>query len=459
MAYKYPTKRYFHIDPICCYTGKVKSYVENPKNISQHGFLPFLKYTRSYTKFLGYDKNGDAKRKPKDRPIMFASHIDSFIYSHYGTIISEKYNEWTSLHDIDECAIAYRNNKKGKSNIQFAAEVIKTIIQYEKCYILVGDFSKFFEKIEHRQLKSCLKDVLQVSELSRDYYQVLKSLMKYSYVDLKQLRRWLTDQGINYEKNKRYFLTPEDFRSFRCSTKLVQKNMNRVGIPQGSAMSGLLANIYMIHADETIHRIVQAHNGLYRRYSDDFIIVIPCHSVSSIAVFNGIIENVTEVCKNAKVMLHQDKTNKYIYEEGTIKSLDFDHGADSALTYLGFRFDGKSVMVRQGCVYKFYREATDVIQRAIIRSRNKRSEVLLYQSLINRLFMDTGSNICWDKKHKRIKYGNFISYMIRAQKEFEPIDGITCRISEQIRHRRKIIQRYIQAKHDTRTKNKKSFSK
>lgn len=452
MAYKYPTKRYFHIDPIRCYTGKVKSYVENPKKISQHGFLPFLKYTIGYTKFLGYDKNGDAKRKPKDRPIMFASHIDSFIYSYYGTIISEKYNEWTRLHNIDECSIAYRNNKKGKSNIQFSAEVIKTIIQYEKCYILVGDFSKFFENIEHRQLKRCLKDVLQVAELPRDYYQVLKSLMKYSYVNRKQLKKWLTDQGINYEKNKQYFLKPEDFRAFRSSTRAVQKNMGSVGIPQGSAMSGLLANIYMIHADESIHRIVQEYDGLYRRYSDDFIVVIPYYSISSTEVFKGIIEEIVEICKNAKVMLHQDKTNTYIYEEGNIKPLNLDQEGDNALTYLGFRFDGKSVTVRQGCVYKFYREAQDVIQRAIKRSRNRQSEVLLYQPLINRLFMDTGSKTCRDKKRKRIKYGNFISYMIRAQKEFEKIDGITCLISKQIKHRRKIIWQYIHAKQKLKTK-------
>ena len=456
MGYKYPTKRYFHIDPILSYTDEVKSYVENPECISRHGFLPFLKYTISCTKFVGHNKNVAEKRKTKDRPIMFASHIDSFIYSHYGTVISEKYNEWTSSHNIDECSIAYRNNKKGKSNIQFAAEVIKEIIQCGKCYIFVGDFSKFFENIEHRQLKRCLKDVLQVSELPRDYYQVLKSLMKFSYVDLKKLRIWLTAQKINYEKNKRYFLEAKDFRAFKTSTKLVQKNIDMVGIPQGSAMSGLLANIYMIHADEAINRIVQAYNGLYRRYSDDFIVVIPYHNVSSTTVFKDIIEEIIDVCKNANVMLHQDKTNKYLYEEGSIKSFDLDKGIDSALTYLGFRFDGKNVMVRQSCVYKFYREARDVIQLAKRRSENKNTKVLLYQPLINRLFMDTGSKTYWDKKRKRIKYGNFISYMIRSQKEFEKIDGITCQISEQIKHRRKIIQQYIHAKQTLKTKKEKS---
>lgn len=458
MAYKYPTKRYFHFDSILRYTDKVKSYVENSECISRHSFLPFLKYTKSYTKFLGHDKNGVAKRMPpKDRPIMFASHIDSFIYSYYGTIISERYNEWTDSHNIDECSIAYRNNKKGKSNIQFAAEVIKEIIQYEKCYILVGDFTKFFENIEHRQLKRCLKDVLQVSELPKDYYQVLKSLMKYSYVELKQLRKWLTDQGINYEKNKQYFLKPEDFRAFRSSTKAIQKNMDSVGIPQGSAMSGLLANIYMIHVDEAIQRIVQEHDGLYRRYSDDFIVVIPYCSDSTKFVFDNIVKEIMDICKNAKVKLHQDKTNTYLYEEGNIRSLEFDQ--DGALTYLGFRFDGKSVMVRQGCVYKFYREARDAIRRAVAQSIDKKSNILLHQPLINRLFMDTGSKTYWDKKHKRIKYGNFISYMKRAQKEFEKIDGIMCCISEQIKHRRKIIRQYIHAKQELNNINQKNLAK
>ena len=322
---------------------------------------------------------------------------------------------------------------------------------------MVGDFTKFFENIEHRQLKRCLKDVLQVSELPKDYYQVLKSLMKYSYVELKQLRKWLTDQGINYEKNKQYFLKPEDFRAFRSSTKSIQKNMDSVGIPQGSAMSGLLANIYMIHADEAIQRIVQEHDGLYRRYSDDFIVVIPYCSDSTKFVFDNIVKEIMDICKNAKVKLHQDKTNTYLYEEGNIKSLEFDQ--DGALTYLGFRFDGKSVMVRQGCVYKFYREARDAIRRAVAQSIDKKSNILLHQPLINRLFMDTGSKTYWDKKHKRIKYGNFISYMKRAQKEFEKIDGIMCCISEQIKHRRKIIQQYIHAKQELNNRNQKDLAK
>ena len=97
----------------------------------------------------------------------------------------------------------------------------------------------------------------------------------------------------------------------------------------------------MIHADETIHRIVQAHNGLYRRYSDDFIIVIPYNSSCSMIEFEKVVDKVMSICQEAKVKLHKDKTNEYFYDNGNIKTLESQD--NSAMTYLGFRFDGKCI--------------------------------------------------------------------------------------------------------------------
>ena len=447
--YKYHTKRYLHIDRILFYTDKIKSYVENPEKVSQHGFFPFLKYMKNQSKFLGYDKDVAGKRKTKERQIMVASHIDGFIYSHYGSVISEKYNEWALLHGIDECSIAYRNNKKGKSNIQFAAEVITTIIKYQKCYIWVGDFTKFFDNLNHKCLKQCLRDVLNVTHMSKDYYQVLKSLTNYSYIDLKQLRYLLTQRGINFEKNKRYFSSIKEFRKFQQETKLTQKNTGSVGIPQGSALSGLLANIYMIHVDEEIQKIVQSSNGIYRRYSDDFIIVIPATGDCSMIEFGNIQERIKKIIKLAKVELQQEKTVSYVYENEAIWDFDSYEGfkkKNSAVTYLGFRFDGKIVSARQRSVYKFYRGAKKTISRAVRLSKKKNSKTLLRQSVIIKRYMDVGSKPKWDKRHNRLTYGNFISYMLRAQKEFEKIDGVECKILEQIKHRQKIIAQYRNAK-------------
>lgn len=50
---------------------------------------------------------------------------------------------------------------------------------------------------------------------------------------------------------------------------------NHLGILQGTAVSAILANIYMIAFDEFVANLIENYHGLYRRYSDDFIIVIP----------------------------------------------------------------------------------------------------------------------------------------------------------------------------------------
>ena len=58
-------------------------------------------------------------------------------------------------------------------------------------------------------------------------------------------------------------------------SKYIHQHKEKYGIPQGSAMSAVLANVYMIKADEALNDLVTTCKGMYMRYSDDFIIVIP----------------------------------------------------------------------------------------------------------------------------------------------------------------------------------------
>lgn len=47
----------------------------------------------------------------------------------------------------------------------------------------------------------------------------------------------------------------------------------RKGIPQGTPISAALANVYMLHFDKRINDAVKPLKGIYRRYSDDMIVV------------------------------------------------------------------------------------------------------------------------------------------------------------------------------------------
>ena len=77
------------------------------KILSFYPFIFYEKKTYKYNKKYGV--------KEKIRPICYASHMDRCIYQYYSKILNEIYNERTLEEGIDDCAIAYRDNKN-KSN-------------------------------------------------------------------------------------------------------------------------------------------------------------------------------------------------------------------------------------------------------------------------------------------------------------------------------------------------------
>jgi len=51
--------------------------------------------------------------------------------------------------------------------------------------------------------------------------------------------------------------------------------MKTHGIPQGSPISDLLANMYLLNFDCAVRKILDALGGSYLRYSDDILLVAP----------------------------------------------------------------------------------------------------------------------------------------------------------------------------------------
>jgi Reverse transcriptase (RNA-dependent DNA polymerase). len=61
---------------------------------------------------------------------------------------------------------------------------------------------------------------------------------------------------------------------------------SKKGIPQGTSISAVLANVYMIDFDKKVCALLKNLGGMYRRYSDDFIIVIPKEKVNRLEFSN-----------------------------------------------------------------------------------------------------------------------------------------------------------------------------
>lgn len=435
---KYVIKLYPHFDKKIHFS-QVKSYVTDSNRISQHSFFPLIHYQKNLNKYSDsyIDKRDftDIHRqhiKPKYRSIMYASHIDGYIYKYYGDSLNERYNQYAKDHGIDVCSVAYRNNKEGQCNIQFACEVFEFIYEQKSCYIRVGDFEKFFDRLDHAYLKMMVENLLNVESLPLDWYKVFKSVTRYAYVEKEDIVSF-------YDKrNERYFSNTRQFRQFRKQQpEAFKRNHNDYGIPQGTAISGILANVYMMKVDQAIYELVSQYDGLYRRYSDDTIIVIPKEHISQ-SEWENLEYKIKKIISIAKVTEQEEKTYKLIYQDKQIVGEKCDRNVKT-LDYLGFTFNGENVLIRQKCIYKFERKAGEAFFHALTVKKQQNLKHLPYKSVLLRYCLKKPYKM---RKGKRKRQSNFLSYARRTEAAYERSE-LQCLPHQQIHHlQRKIRRKY-----------------
>ncbi len=392
----------YHTDITKCW-----DYISDPENIRRHGFYPFIHYTKNMSKYSA--KMGGIKGKRRE--IYYASHIDRCIFQLYNFLLNERYNEECDRLGIQDVAVAYRTNLNKQSNIDFARKAIQFIRDSGDCYIMIGDFTKFFDNLDHRYLKRQWCGLLHTDRLPGDHYAVFKNITRYSYVELTDL---LAVHGLeNNGKGRRELnarqrvLSPKEFKEKGFH---IQKNMDR-GIPQGSPVSGGLANVYMMEIDREIHDFVSEYRGMYMRYSDDFIIVLPqLDRAAAIDVLTRI-SDLFNRPNRFGLQLEPAKTQYYHFYGNHMENRgkDIHKHADCSnryLNFLGFTFDGNKVSLRDKTVSKYYQ-----------RMRRKAKTIARSGG-----YTATGKHISMKNLYMRYsikgakeKPGNFLTYVRRAQ--------------------------------------------
>jgi len=428
----YDTKYFTHFDKRISFE-KVKDKIQNPEWIAQHGFYPFLHYEIIFNKYNRKTK----MKKQKIRKIYYAAHVDGYIYSYYGDKINERYNETTKKRDINDVSIAYRNNKKGKNNIHFATEVIDFISKQSRAYIFVADFTDFFDNLDHKYLKEKLKEVMGIKNLPSDYYNVFKNITKFSYVNKKNLERYIIDSKEDtYFKRKAQYLNTEQFKNYKY--KHVLKNQKPYGIPQGSGISAVLSNVYLIDFDQEIKEYVIKLNGMYRRYCDDIIIVIPITDGDS-TDFELYEKAILDIAKRVpNLIIQKEKTGKYLFEDKKVFEID---GNSKNIDYLGFRFDGERIYLREKSLFKFYTRAYRKVK--LINELSTKYDRKVKRRELYKTYTHLGRDYKNPKYKNKLK-GNFITYTERAHREFESIGIVDVMVKDQIkRHWKKIQKRLV----------------
>ncbi|MEY8441237.1 reverse transcriptase/maturase family protein [Lactobacillaceae bacterium 24-114] len=412
----------------------IESILHSEKYVAKYRHLPFIEFPITFNKY-SRQKN----RYKKERIISLPSHHDALLYKIYSKILSACYENFLKDKGLQKIPIAYRKNH---SNITGAKEAIDRISS-QSSWIIKGDFSNFFPSINHNVLIKNIKTVLRSVEggkLSSDWITVLRSLMNYRYITLKNIEKVLGDKskvGNSYVKDLKELDALIKNRELKVSKK------QRVGIPQGTALSAVLANVYMIEFDEWVTNYLRTFDGFYRRYSDDFIIVIPANLVD-IHDINTIKEKIiARSSRKLSLVIKKSKTDVYYFDnspqinKGILRVNSRNNMlSKSELNYLGFSFDGKRVNLRPKTIYKFrYKGKRAVISLAeniymYDKERNNKNKNLTRQEKFIKESVDKGYSIPKRSKYTRmylvdrpINKRNFISYAYNAQKIFSENSG------------------------------------
>lgn len=417
-------RSYAHFD---CRTdiAQKRSYISVPRNIERHGFYPFIHYEQKQTKF---SKTG---RKKKKRDICYASHIDRCIYQYYCFLLGEKYNRRVVQDGISKVAVAYRTDLH-QSNIQFAKRVIRFVRGNSPCYIMIGDFTGFFDHLDHRYLKQQWCSLIGEPELPKDHYKVFRSLTHYSTWELSDL---LELNGLEDNRAGRRtlnsmlrVLTPEAYKA-NSNRNHITSNPNAFGIPQGSPISGLLANVYMLEVDKAVNDLVQEHNGLYMRYSDDFIVVLPDKGSTTLQILKNISSSFNGI---PGLTLEPNKTQYFRYENTELENCGalFDVSPEEQkrfINFLGFTFDGKTVSIRMKTLGKYYYRMYSKV-KTIRKSGNysPKGKHISNKNLYALYSVKGAKGYQIAQGNGKIRWysGNFLSYVRRAEKEFGTCESI-----------------------------------
>lgn len=431
-------KSYAHFDErVSLALPSIREYVMDDSKVAIHSFYPFIHFSKQYSR---YKKSGI---KLKNRDLYYCSHLDRCVYQRYAFLVNQKYARWVKENNINNVAIAYRDDLE-KNNINFARDAFDAIKDKKSSLIIVGDFTNFFDRLDHKYLKRMLCELLVIERLPPNYYAVFRNITRYASWDWKQL---VEDSGENIcEKgirtkinNKKKILTKEQFQANKEHIKL---NKSGKGIPQGSPISAVLSNVYMMQFDKDIDAYVKGQNGIYMRYSDDFIVILP-YSTREIAEENRThIFSYVEETMAGLVELQKEKTSTYVYQDKVIYS--YEENEPTKIDYLGFWFDGNSIKLRPKAVTKYYyrmqKKAKTIGKNHWISPKKRHISA-------KNLYRTYSLNDERSKNRRKRRKGTFINYVKKAKQVLELDDSAADAIVKN--HKRKIAQAIKKAEQES----------
>lgn len=363
-------KPYLHFDHSTDKKTAV-TYVTSREKVAKHSFLPLLHYTKSSRRYQKDPKTNKPRPSTKDRQIFYASHRDGYIYAFYAQELLKKYDVLLSKNELSNNILAYRRiEKQGKkfSNIEMASEAFDTIKKMGGCKVLCLDISSFFDNLCPKKLKEKWCQVLGKTTLPEDHYKIYRALTNFRFVqetdctvafgveprnqDLKggsRSNRICDPQSLE-RVHKEYKAQGKSLVKKKSDPLLFKDGKPFSGIPQGTPISGLLANIFMFDFDMAIKKYADALKAHYWRYSDDIIFIFP-DSIEFKEVERKITAFLSDKT-NSSLKINHKKTERRVYNtsNGNGICINAEKLTPARVQYLGFTFDGNKIHIRNSSI-------------------------------------------------------------------------------------------------------------
>lgn len=186
-----------------------------------------------------------------------------------------------------EDSLAFRPRRlfHGRNTTTFHHEAITLVEQYlervkqRTVYVAECDMQKFYDTVDHEVVKNEYLKLLERAKADNPgiSFESITRLL-YSYLDCYTFTDnvWRRNRDPKYWANYGIELGMGVFawvKVFQTLADTPDYVMRRVGVPQGGALSGLIANIVINSVDVSLTPLLHSRNDLYVRYCDDMLLL------------------------------------------------------------------------------------------------------------------------------------------------------------------------------------------
>lgn len=236
------------------------SIINNSHIVSTPIVVPKLKEKLSKT-----DKN-------ECRPICMFNLKDRIILSLTNKFLTQLFDD-----KFQDNSYAFRAKKNQQNQTLSHHDCIKDILDYRlsnadnKLFVVECDMKKFYDTVNHKMVRQKFYDLIKLSQNQHPNLDLRFPInIVNSYLD-----SFCFNKDIPKENNSEYW---DSYGISKGFFGWIDNDLHihysdiineRIGVPQGGALSGLIANIYLNEADINL----QNFDVFYSRFCDDMIII------------------------------------------------------------------------------------------------------------------------------------------------------------------------------------------